>query len=52
MILPLVVQGASKRVLQWHSKSYCVASVTKSFTLKLAIVQHLERKRFVTLVAQ
>jgi hypothetical protein len=32
--LPLVMQGVSKRALQWYSKCYCVASVTKTFTLK------------------
>jgi hypothetical protein len=28
------VQGVLKRSLQWYSKYYCVASVTKTFTLK------------------
>jgi hypothetical protein len=27
-------QGVSKRALQWYFKYYCVASVTKMFTLK------------------
>jgi hypothetical protein len=46
MCLPLVIQGVSKRTLQWYSKCCCVASVTKMFTrkvCKLAVVQHLER---------
>jgi hypothetical protein len=30
----LVMQGASKRASQRYSKCYCVASVTKTFTLK------------------
>jgi hypothetical protein len=34
MRLPLVSQGVSKRALQWYSKCYCVASLTKTFTLK------------------
>jgi hypothetical protein len=29
-----IIQGVSKRALQRHSKRYCVASVTKAFTLK------------------
>jgi hypothetical protein len=29
-----VIQGVSKRDLQWYFKCYCVASVTKTFTLK------------------
>jgi hypothetical protein len=28
------VQGVSKTALQWYSKCYCVASVTKTFALK------------------
>jgi hypothetical protein len=28
------MQDVSKRALPWYSKSYCVASVTKAFTLK------------------
>jgi hypothetical protein len=27
-------QRVSNRALQWHSKCYCVTSVTKTFTLK------------------
>jgi hypothetical protein len=34
MWLPMVMQGASKKALQWYSKRYCVASVTKTVTLK------------------
>jgi hypothetical protein len=30
----LNIQGVSKRALQWCSKCYCVASVTKTFTLE------------------
>jgi hypothetical protein len=30
----LVMQGVSERASQWCSKCYCVASVTKTFTLK------------------
>jgi hypothetical protein len=29
-----LLQGASKTVLQWYSKCYCVASVTKTSVLK------------------
>jgi hypothetical protein len=32
MWLPQVMQGVSKRALQWYSKCYCVASVMKTFT--------------------
>jgi hypothetical protein len=28
------IQGVSKTALQWYSKCYCVADVTKTFTLK------------------
>jgi hypothetical protein len=28
------IQGASKRALQWYSKCYCAASITKNFTLE------------------
>jgi hypothetical protein len=45
--LPLVTRGVSKRVLQWYSKYYCVASVRKLLhlkTYKLSIVQGVERK--------
>jgi hypothetical protein len=28
------MQGVSKRASQWYSKCYCVANVTKMFTLK------------------
>jgi hypothetical protein len=41
--LPRHMQGVSKRALQWYSKCYRVASVTKMFTfngVKLSIVQH------------
>jgi hypothetical protein len=34
MWLPLVMQGVSKRALQWCSRCYCVVSVTKAYTLK------------------
>jgi hypothetical protein len=30
----LSLQGVLKRALQWYSKCYCVASVTKTFKLK------------------
>jgi hypothetical protein len=36
----LVVQGISKRVLQLYSKCCCVASVTKTFTLKGVQIIH------------
>jgi hypothetical protein len=29
-----IIQGVSEGALQWHSKCYCVASVTKTFTFK------------------
>jgi hypothetical protein len=34
MLLPLVLQSVSERVLQRYSICYCVASVAKEFTLK------------------
>jgi hypothetical protein len=45
--LILVMQGVSeiRVVLQWYSKCYCVASVTKTFTpkgIQLSIVQGVE----------
>jgi hypothetical protein len=40
MWLPLVMQAVSRRALQWCSKCYCVASVTKTFTLKGAQTIH------------
>jgi hypothetical protein len=30
----IVIEAVSKRALQWYSKCYCVASVTKTFTFK------------------
>jgi hypothetical protein len=30
----LVMRGVSERALQWYSKCYCVANVTRTFTLK------------------
>jgi hypothetical protein len=48
MGLSMVMQGVSKRALQWYSKWYCVASVTKTFALKgvqtirRSTQQHLE----------
>jgi hypothetical protein len=43
-----LTQGVSKRALQWYSKCYCVASVTKTFTLegvqKLSTVQGASKK--------
>jgi hypothetical protein len=42
MRLPLVMQGVSKRALQWYSKCYSLASVTKVFTLKgVQTIHHL-----------
>jgi hypothetical protein len=32
--LSLVMQGVSEIALQWYSKCYCFASVTKTFKLK------------------
>jgi hypothetical protein len=43
MWFPLVMQGVSKRALQWYSKRCRVASVTKTFTLKG--VQTIHRSR-------
>jgi hypothetical protein len=40
----LTIHGVSKIALQWYSKCYCVASVTKTFTLKG--VQTIHRSRF------
>jgi hypothetical protein len=34
MWLPMVMQGVSKRAVQWYSKCYCVASVKSTFTLE------------------
>jgi hypothetical protein len=31
------MQGVSKIALQWYSKCYCVASVTKTFTLNVRV---------------
>jgi hypothetical protein len=42
----MVKHGASKIALQWYSKCYSVASVTKTFTLKdvqTIYLRHLER---------
>jgi hypothetical protein len=33
-LVGLIIQDVSKRSLQWYSKCYCVASVSKTFTLK------------------
>jgi hypothetical protein len=38
-----IMHGVSKRALQWYSKCYCVASVTKTFTLKGAQTIHRSR---------
>jgi hypothetical protein len=38
-----LIKGVLKRALQWYSKCYCVASVTKTFTLKG--VQTIRRSR-------
>jgi hypothetical protein len=38
--LSMVMQGVSKRALQWYSKCCCVASVTKTFTLQGAQTTH------------
>jgi hypothetical protein len=43
MWLPLVMQSVSKRALQWYSKCYCVASITKTFTLKGGQTVHRPR---------
>jgi hypothetical protein len=43
ILLPLVMQGVSKKALQWYSKCYCVASVTATFTLKGVQTIHLQR---------
>jgi hypothetical protein len=40
----------SKRALQWYSKCYCVASITKTFTLKG--VQTMHRSRYWTMDSQ
>jgi hypothetical protein len=37
----MIMQGISKRALQWYFKCYCVASVTKTFTLE--VVQTIHR---------
>jgi hypothetical protein len=34
------MQGVSERALQWYSKFYCVASVTKTFILKGVLTIH------------
>jgi hypothetical protein len=44
----MIIQGVSKRALQWYSKCYCVASVTKTFALKG--VQTIHRSRCCTVV--
>jgi hypothetical protein len=48
MWLLLLMQGVSKRALQWHSKCNCVASVTKTFILKG--LQTIHRSRCWTIV--
>jgi hypothetical protein len=34
--------GCLKNTLQWYSKCYCLASVTKTFTLLLAHIEALD----------
>jgi hypothetical protein len=43
IISQALIQGVSKRTLQWYSKCYSVASVTKTFTLKGVQTIHLSR---------
>jgi hypothetical protein len=45
------IQGVSKRDLQWYSKCYCVASVTKTFTLKGVQTIHCLSQRCKNVVA-
>jgi hypothetical protein len=41
--LVVKIEGASKRALHWHSKCYCVASITKTFAFKGIQTIHISR---------